>query len=196
MPSPVAHSLIGFIVCYSSNNNRKINLKIAGTYALVANLPDFDFIPGFLLNMPNDFHRGASHSIGMSIFFGLLIALIALFRSKPKNFVHIFFLYGGLYLSHVILDLFSVDTSLPYGEQIFWPITHIFYISPFSLFLDIQRNISSNTEFIYTLFNLHNFKAILLEASIFLPVIGSIYLYKKYVAAKSNNLQSNNEMCL
>lgn len=196
MPSPVAHSLIGFIVYYSLTNKGKINWKIIGTYVLVANLPDFDFIPGFILNSPNNFHRSFSHSIGMSIIFGLFLALISHFKAHPKNFIHNFLLYGGLYLSHIFLDLFSVDTSVPFGVQIFWPITHFFYISPFSLFLDIQRDISSNTEFIYTLFNLHNFKTILIEVSIFLPVIGSIYLYKKYVAAKSNNLQSNNEMCL
>ena len=178
MPSPIAHSLAGYVIYRAaSENTSRIEWGTLFLYCVCSNLPDLDFIPGFLLGAPNKFHHGVSHSLGFAVAFAFCMSLFLLFvknQSVLRNFV-IFF---SLYFSHVLLDLLSYDSSPPYGVPALWPITDNYYISPISVFLDIQRGQASET-FIRSLFSFHNFLAILIEIVFFLPLIVIVSLFKR-----------------
>jgi Predicted membrane-bound metal-dependent hydrolases len=139
MPSPIAHSLAGYVV-YGTTSKRTscFEWRKLSLYCVYPLLADLDFIPGFLVGAPNQFHHGISHSLGFALGFGLLMSFVLLFMSNQiflKNFV-VFF---SLYFSHVLLDLFSYDTSVPYGVPALWPITDSYYISPVPTFFRYSK---------------------------------------------------------
>jgi len=179
MPSPIGHSLAGCAIYAGTNDNNIINWKTLFLYILVANLPDFDFIPGFLLGTPNSFHRGVSHSLGFALIFGTALGLLVARNTTTKRFFKNILIFSGLYFSHIFLDFFSVDTSIPIGEKVFWPVSNEYFSAPFQFFLDIKRSISSNYEFIATLFSFHNFLAILIEIAVLIPVLALVSFRKR-----------------
>lgn len=179
MPSPIGHSLAGCAIYAGTNDNYTISWKTLFLYILVANLPDFDFIPGFLLGAPNSFHRGVSHSLGFAFLFGIVLGLLVARNTTTRRFFKNMIIFSGLYFSHIFLDLFSMDTSIPIGEKLFWPVSNEYFSAPFHFFLDIKRKVSSNYEFITTLFSFHNFLAILIEIAVLIPVLALVSFRKR-----------------
>jgi inner membrane protein len=177
MPSPVGHSLTGYLICCgTSQDASRLELRTLFLFCVCSILPDLDFIPGFLMGEPNRFHHGISHSLGFALGFGLLMSCI-LFFMKDQRVLRNFVIFFTLYFSHVLLDSLCEDSSPPYGVPALWPITGHYYISPISVFLDIQRDQVSGT-FIRSLFSFHNFLAILIEIVIFLPLVVIVSLFK------------------
>ena len=181
MPTPIAHSLCGYII-YSSVKIKddKINWKTLFSFIVLANLADLDYLPGIYINKPNIFHHGLSHSIVAAIIVGLSISVIYKFNSEKKFFKN-FILFSSLYLSHVVLDFFTVDTSIPLGEQLFWPFTNEYYISSISLFRDISKGSTTNSFFL-SVFEFYNVITGVTECMIFLPFI----LIIKFIKTKIN----------
>ena len=179
MPSPIGHSLAGYVIYAGTNDSHTIRWKTLFLYILVANLPDFDFVPGFLLGTPNSFHRGVSHSLGFAFLFGIVLGLFVARNTTNQKFFKSILIFSGLYFSHIFLDFFSVDTSIPIGEKVFWPISNEYFSAPFQFFFDIKRRVSSNYEFIATLFSFHNFLAILIEIAVLIPVLALVSFRKR-----------------
>jgi inner membrane protein len=170
MPSPLGHSLMGYIIhrATASPAEEQQWQRIA-LYVFAANAPDLDLILGLLTGDPNRYHHGISHSIGFALLFAVVFSLFLALRTQEttgRNFA-IFF---GLYSSHIALDYFSIDTSAPYGEPLFWPSSNEYYIAPFAFLPDIWRDSSSLT-FVPSLFNLHNLWAVSVEFLTLFPFI-------------------------
>lgn len=170
MPSPVAHSLLGYMVSQATAGaDGEPQWWRVGLYIVAANAPDLDFIPGFLVGDPNRFHHGVSHSIGFAILFaGVFSVGLALLKQEVirKNF----FTFFCLYASHLGLDYLSLDLRAPYGLPALWPLSDAFYTAPFAFLLDIRRA-SSFDEFIPSLFSWHNLAAVGVELLVLLPCI-------------------------
>jgi inner membrane protein len=163
MPSPVGHSLTGYLIYRVAAKNADDRWWTFALYLVAANAPDLDFIPGLLMGNPGRYHHGPSHSLGFAILFGLALSLtLALFKlgAGMRNFM-IFF---SLYLSHVILDYLSTDTSFPHGVALLWPLSNEYYIAPFAFLPDIHRPVSSGMKFITGVLSLHNLWAATVEA--------------------------------
>jgi len=164
MPSPVGHSLTGYLIYRATAGTAaEETWRTLLLYLVAANIPDLDFIPGLLVGEPGRYHHGASHSLGFAILFGLALSLtLAAFKlgDRIQNFV-IFF---SLYFSHVLLDYLSTDTSFPYGVPLFWPLSNEYYIAPFAFLPDIHRPVSSGIKFITGVLSLHNLWAATVEA--------------------------------
>ncbi|MER3445440.1 MAG: hypothetical protein C4291_00775 [Candidatus Dadabacteria bacterium] len=178
MPSTIGHSIAGYVIYRAASEDAsRLEWRRLFLYCICSNLPDLDFIPGFLLGAPNKFHHGVSHSLGFAFGFGFYMSLILLFV-KDQSILRSFIIFFGLYFSHVLLDLLSYDSSPPYGVPVLWPITDNYYISPISVFSDIERDRASEA-FIRSLFSLHNFLAILIETVILLPLVIMVSFFKK-----------------
>jgi len=178
MPSPVGHSLMGYIIF------RATKRPVEGhrwppivLYLFSANTPDLDFIPGFLVGDPHRYHHGISHSIGFAVLFALTFSF-SLFLRKPDSFKRNFVIFFSLYFSHIVLDYFSIDTSLPYGVPFFWPLSNTYYIAPFAFLPDIRRALSSS-EFIPSLFSLHNLWAASVEFLLLFPMLLLVRVWRK-----------------
>ena len=187
MPSPVAHSAAGialYLLIYNNNTNfRKSGLKPPLLLALavfLANLPDFDFIPGFLIGDPNRFHHGISHSL---IFALSIASLVYLMVKKTMAVLDVKKLYLLLVLtlsSHVVLDFLTWDGSEPFGVPMFWPFSSDYVISPHSFFMGVTRSGESNLVFLASLFNKHNLMSLLGEVFFSLGILASAVLVNNY----------------
>ena len=186
MPTPIGHSLAGLLL-----SKTKIFVPSRSTYKsfavamILANLADADFVPGLLSGNPNRFHHGLTHSVGASFIVGFLFAWYFYFRQG--RFLAPFFFAASAYSSHILLDFFTVDTSLPHGIPMFWPISSEYFISPIAAFLDVRRSASMGT-FFQSLFVAHNGWTVLREIIILVPMVLIVQIGKYF---KNRTFQPN-----
>lgn len=186
MPTPIGHSLAGLLL-----SRTKIFAPSRSTYKslavaiILANLADADFVPGLLSGNPNRFHHGLTHSVGASFIVGFLFA--GYFFYWQRRFLAPFFFAASAYSSHIFLDFFTVDTSLPHGIPMFWPFSSEYFISPIAVFSDVSRSVSMGT-FFQSLFVAHNGWTVLREIVILVPIvlIAQISRYFKNRTAQPN----------
>jgi len=181
MPLPIGHSLSAYAIYDAvSKKERAFSWRVLLSFVFITNLPDFDFLPGYLIGNPNLYHRSFySHSIGASLIAGAIFGSISS-RIDGKSFWFNFCLFTGLYFLHVVLDVFSVDTSRPYGVPMFWPFSKNYIHSPVSIFMAIQKS-SQSQSFLQSLFVRHNILAALWEFIVFLPVM----VFIKFIKSKN-----------
>lgn len=162
MPSPICHTLVGLII-FKFFGKQKYNWGPASLFLIVfiSNFPDLDFFPGLIMGEPNRFHHGISHSLGFAVILSCLTYCAARIWHiiNPMMLSCWFFI---LYFIHLIMDYLAADTSLPYGEPLFWPVFDNYLVSPVSLFLDIRRS-NDVIQFFPSLFSWHNSLAVIIE---------------------------------
>jgi inner membrane protein len=136
MPSPIGHTLAGICGFYLAYPQIPKTQRIPAllTAIFVANSPDLDILPGLILYQdPSLLHRQATHSFIVAIFMGCLVALMTrILNFKSWHWIGLWF--GGLYASHILLDLLVADDAVPYGMQAFWPMSFSYFISPLTIF--------------------------------------------------------------
>ena len=189
MASPIGHTLCGCIVYVASTNIKyRINWKVLLGLLLIANLADIDYVFGFIVGKPNFYHHQFTHSVGFSL---ILAAGVALYWKVKylSNYLKTFFLIFTVYGSHVLVDYFSKDTSLPYGEQLFWPFSTKYFLSSFSIFRDIHKANTSG-EFFSALFSYYNLTTVLTEITILGSLLIVTYLLKNRVLSSNLKLDT------
>jgi len=179
MPSPVGHSLAGYLIYQLTPGGApQHQWSLMALYLVVANVPDLDFIPGLLVGNASRYHHGITHSIGFAALVGFAFSVF-LYLCKRAAIRRNFAIFFSLSFSHVILDYFSLDTSIPYGVPIFWPLSNTYYIAPFALFSDVTRVSSSGATFLSSLFSLHNLWSVCVELLVFLPCVFLIFRWRR-----------------
>jgi len=184
MATPIGHSLCGCIFhAATQKKGKKVNWKELLVFMVIANLADIDYLFGFVVGKPNYYHHQFTHSIGFSLIAAAGLALYSKFKYLT-NYARTFILIFVLYVSHVLVDFFAKDTSLPYGEQLFWPFSKDYFVSSFSIFRDVHKA-DSSAEFFPALFNYYNFYTALTEIVIF----GSILIITYVIKNRDNSLK-------
>jgi len=172
---------MGYILYSSLPTDKQTNADYSwrelAVFILLANFPDIDFLPGFFFGNPNKFHHGVTHSIGFALLIGALFGFIFYLRSK-QNFNKYFFIFTLVYSSHLLMDFFGKDTRFPFGEQLFWPISQIYVLSPIAIFQDVHKA-SDSSIFLQSLVNWHNLKTILMECVILIPILLLVKLKRR-----------------
>ena len=171
MPSPVGHSLAGYLIYQlieKPTGWHRWSIVVFGLIA--ANAADLDFIPGLLMGAIDRYHHGISHSIGFAVLFGFAFSVL-LYLYKRAAFWRNFTISFCIYFSHVVLDYFSNDTRVPYGVPIYWPLDSEYYLAPVTLFSGITRDSSSGATFVSSLFSMHNLWSVCVELVVFLPFV-------------------------
>ena len=186
MPSPLGHALMGFIIREAASKPVQAReWKTLLLYMVAAGAPDLDLLPGVLAGDPNRYHHGISHSVGLAVVFAIMAA-VSVAIARRGNARRAFVIAGGLYLSHLGLDLINVDTTPPYGEPLFWPISDRYYIAPFGLLPDITRTSSSVVGFFTSLISLHNLWTMTAEALLLTPLALLTALWRRRRNAARN----------
>lgn len=171
MPLPVGHALagIGLQRAWPGLFFRK-GWHDALFCALLANLPDADFLPGLLLGRPNLYHHGAFHSLGAALAIALLTA--GMFRLADRRAAparrRTWPLAAAAFLllsSHLLLDYFTIDLVAPFGLPLLWPVSGRYFIAPRPIFLDVTRSARAG-DFFVSILNRHNLAAALREAAL------------------------------
>ena len=176
MCTPIGHSLAGIAVFFHKKRFN-INIRLILMTLILANLADLDFIFGWVSGDPNQYHHQWTHSLFFMFSIAIIVCAGRWLLSRPHYFKSGIYV-GAVLGSHVLLDFFTKDRSFPYGMQLFWPVSNEFFISPLTVFDDVNKA-SSNTDFIPSLFCRHNLMTVLLEVLILSPVLISI-LFLQY----------------
>ena len=138
MATPVGHYLLGLsitaLVARDARERRQ-----APWWALVACAPDLDALPGLAVGDLSRFHHGASHSLAAAGLAALATAAILAYRRDAAT-LRTAVLVFALYLSHSVLDSFTLDTGLPIGVPFFWPWSVETYQSPWVLLPNVQHS--------------------------------------------------------
>ena len=124
MSSPVGHSLAGLLGFILIRNNSQFSNVYSSRFLMIlaiilANLPDIDFILGYLFFGDfNAIHRQLTHSFFVGFFVCLLIFIcLRLLQKVPFSFL---LWLWGLYFSHIFLDMLAYDSYPPAGVQCFF----------------------------------------------------------------------------
>jgi inner membrane protein len=169
MPSPLGHSLMGYILYRASARPVAAHQwPHTALYLFAANAPDLDFVPGLFVGDIARYHHGPSHSIAFAIFFGVCAG--AVFSRRFYAFVMGF----SLYLSHILLDYLVQDPSPPLGVPLFWPFTHEYYIAPFAFYRAVNYPVNFDEPMMRIVFSFHNFLTLLAEVVLLLPVLAIV----------------------
>ena len=131
MSSPIGHSLAAYLIYCGrvKGMSARLDTYLFSAALLAANLPDLDFLPGFLVGRPNLYHHGASHSLCAALVFSLLMAL-AVQLLKSYSLVKNFLFFLVILCSHLLLDYVSFDGRPPEGIPLFWPLSSQYVIFP------------------------------------------------------------------
>lgn len=167
MPSPVGHTLVGYILYkfWDKGQHKLLNWKNVLLVFIFANFPDIDFLPGIVEGSFNKYHFKMTHSLGFLVFSSVIV-IIFLMLLKVKQKIFWFSLFFSCYAAHLFLDLFAKDTVAPYGMMLFWPFSGKTFASPVFVFSDIHHGANWINIFCW-----HNLKSICMELAIIIPVL-------------------------
>jgi membrane-bound metal-dependent hydrolase YbcI (DUF457 family) len=162
VPSPVGHALGALAVGWTAAGRRAGGRALAvqaGILAAIGAAPDLDLLAGR--------HSGETHSLGAAVIVGCAAAIwrwpIAGTRTR------IWFAAFLAYASHPILDMLSLDTSIPLGVMFLWPFSTVHIQTGWSIFASIYRNYHESG------FLAHNLLAMVQEVLIVGPLTALAY---------------------
>jgi len=178
MASTVGHSLSG--ICIYALVSQKIlrspifhDGKGLFLYAFLANLPDIDFLIGFLFYGEfNAIHGGVTHSLFFLITISVLLGGMGRVWPYSLNPWRVFFLVG----SHDLIDFFSSSAlgfHPAYGIALFYPFSSEKIGAPISLFYGVRHKDLDQ------LFSFDNIRGIFYELVIFVPVMVFFYFLRR-----------------
>ncbi len=173
MSSPIAHSLAGLGIGFLSWRKvfkAPLTWKSVLFCVIMANLPDFDVIPGFFAGDINRYHHYYTHTFLFA--FAASLAASALARRNRLKWAYVSFL---LVLSHFVIDYITIDRSPPIGLPLLWPFSDIRFKWEFAFLPVVARG----RTFI-SLLNAQNIRTAAIETAVFLPfAILSYLVYRK-----------------
>lgn len=188
MASPIGHTLCGFAI--ASNFPKQFSFKnwvYWITVLIFTNLPDFDYLFGFIAGNPNEYHRLWTHSLGFMFLSGLFVFFLQRVM-QGKWGIKWPLLAMALVFSHLVVDYLGVDTRGDVGIPVFWPLISENFISPISIFRDIHKSNSSGN-FIQSLFSVYNLWTIIQE----ILILGTVLVLILFIQ-KKNNLSNENKI--
>lgn len=135
---------------------------------ILSNLADFDFFLYYLPASAQVGHHAQTHSLGFSLIitsgiFIMHILSVGFTKKLIGDITPIMVFY--LLSSHLVIDLFTIDSSAERGIWIFWPVSNENFLSPVTFFPGVHHGSFEK------LASLQNIRTALLEFVIWLPVL-------------------------
>ena len=176
MALPIAHTTAGYLIHRLDRRRTGFaGWQRALAFIAIANLPDADFLVGFVVGQPGAFHRGLSHTLLAALVFGAALAALTRWRLRER-WLPASVVFACVYGSHLLLDALTVDERGPAGAQFFWPFSGAYYIAPFTIFTEIIIDGSSRLGFLASVFAWPTVVVLARELAIALVAIGAFKL--------------------
>ncbi len=186
MASPVGHSLFGYIAYSIADQNKNgIDWRKLFGFIVIANLADFDYLFGFFIGKPNEYHHQFTHSIVFALIVAAGITMFLKIKHR-RHLIRSFIIVFLVYCSHLLIDYFTLDTSPPFGEQLLWPFSNDYFLGKVAIFRDVHKG-DTSASFFKNLFSFYNFVTGLMEIVMFGSVGILLNLYNKYLKRKRLN---------
>ena len=141
MPSPIAHSAMGYVIYRLSKRNPRVkkSLKQLSPVPLIvimcfSLIPDMDFIAGVLLGDLSRFHNNNTHSLIVGLVIALFFAILFSLRNRSAFFAW-FWLILMSYEMHTVLDFFTHSSR---GVMLLWPLSTMRFEAPVDLFYGVR----------------------------------------------------------
>jgi membrane-bound metal-dependent hydrolase YbcI (DUF457 family) len=186
MALPIVHSTAGYLV--QRLDRRRTPWAVptrALAFMVIGNLPDIDFLVGFVLGRPGAFHRGISHTVLAALVFGVLGATVARWRRWDGWWPAFLLCFAG-YASHLLVDAFTIDQRGPAGAQFFWPLSDAYYISPVTIFGEIIIDGRSRLGFVRSILAWPTVGVLVREALFALATLASVRLFERMRSTPRN----------
>lgn len=180
MALPIAHAAAGYLVHRAGRRSPTggrpslAGWRRAVLFMFIGNLPDMDFLVGFVIGRPGLLHRGVSHTVLAAVVFGVAAALVARWRWHER-FGPAAIAFGVAYLSHLILDFFTIDTRPPAGAQFLWPLSSEYLLSPVTVFHEIHIDGRTRAAFLSTVLAWPTMVVLAREVMIAVVILGAWY---------------------
>jgi inner membrane protein len=186
MPSPIGHSLAGYVIyrAIAVNRARSYDWQYIALCILAANAPDLDFIPGLIVGDLGRYHHGPSHSLFFGVVFAIVLSIFCLRR------LYIFLIAFTLYSSHLLLDYFVKDPSFPHGVPLFWPFSDEYYMASFAFLRGVKYQPDLTESIQQVLLRGENVITIFTEVLFLLPLLLFILLRDKIGRSSKNEPSS------
>ena len=154
--TPVGHTIVG--IWLGDIIEKKLTLTCLVFYSIIASLPDFDLVVGFMLYGKKGIkiHQLYTHNL----LFVFIIVTITYILSRGDKRITIFVLLA--LLSHLFLDLLVIDKKPPIGIAPFYPFSSTSYNFP--IFSGVEKSS------LKALFSIHNLKAVFIEILVLSPL--------------------------
>ncbi len=173
MSSPIAHSLAGLGIGFLSWRKvfkAPLTWKSILFCVIMANLPDFDVIPGIFAGDINLYHHAYTHTFLFAFAASLAVSALA-----PRSRLKWAYMSFILVLSHFAIDYITIDRSPPIGLPLLWPFSDMRFKWEFAFLPVVARGSS-----LVSIINAHNIRTAAIETAVFLPfTILSYFLYRQ-----------------
>jgi membrane-bound metal-dependent hydrolase YbcI (DUF457 family) len=144
MASPIGHSLMGVSVYLLLFPRKKAGSSLEKSKTLLAvflmaNMPDIDFLFGFIRGKPNQYHGYVTHSL---VFAMIMAVLYAYIMQEKKFLFNNALLAFSIIVSHDLMDSFSSQKLGFYpgdGAALFYPFSDKKIASPLALFYGVRH---------------------------------------------------------
>lgn len=141
MPSPLAHSAMGYLIYRLADRRLRGagKLKIASLPMLLiatlvfSLLPDLDSVAGILVGDFGGYHNNWTHSLMTGLAVAFLVGM-AVWLKQRSGFLKWFMIPLLSYEAHVIMDFFTTGR----GVMLLWPLSTDRFSSPLLLFYGLH----------------------------------------------------------
>lgn len=186
MALPIAHAAAGYLVHRatrvddparrrSGGQSPREDWRRAALFMFLGNVPDLDFMVGFVFGVPGMFHRGASHLVVTAVVFGLTVGIWTAWRGRGALWPTAF-AFGAAYGSHLLVDFLTIDHRPPFGGQFLWPFSSQYLISPVTIFGEILIDGRTRADFLRTVLDWPTIWVLIREVVICSVAIGGWHL--------------------
>jgi membrane-bound metal-dependent hydrolase YbcI (DUF457 family) len=177
MPTPIGHSLAGLaIYCAGRRATTYQGWPFLMQLVIFANLPDVDFIAGYLVGRPGAYHWGPTHSLTAAGLIGGIGGMLT--GSRADRYITGIALTVTAYASHILLDMSFGRPSVPsLGLEVFWPFTTERFSLPLPLFKLAPLSVLTNP--IGTLLSLEMLPVITRELIVMTPVVVGSWMFAR-----------------
>ncbi len=132
MPTTIAHAIAGYAASEATSSQAQTPLpwwKVVLLAAIVANLPDLDFIPGLIVDNIPKYHRTMTHGVpaALAVATGVTVALRGWWRG---SWTSLWLLVFAAYASHLLLDVVTPDPTGGSGLRPLWPFSNVWLAYP------------------------------------------------------------------
>ena len=182
-----AHAAAGYLAYEIVRPEGRHRPALLAAAVALAGAPDLDFLPGLLVGHPGAYHRGVTHTLGAAVLAAVVAFVLA------RRYMHarpgaVAAWVGGVWVSHLFLDLITADVVAPHGGRFLWPLSREYYIAPVTLLPEVVIDGSDSTAFFVSLITPRTWHAWATDVGVLVSAIVSVAVVRAWRARTANQL--------
>ncbi|HLK10081.1 MAG TPA: metal-dependent hydrolase [Candidatus Binatia bacterium] len=180
MALPLGHAAAGYLAYEAVRPAGRHRPRWLAAALVLANAPDLDYVPGFLVGHPDTWHRGGTHSLVAALAVAAVAVALAGARRLPWRLA----LGGALaWASHLLLDFVTANAAPPRGIPLLWPLTARTFIAAHPLLGEIVVDASGRGAFLRSLLDAGAARIWLEQGALLVCAVAGVHAVRALAAA-------------